>query len=156
MVRFFVVIPLRYSIAISWFIIINHVIRTITWAYLATVTRPTMNVFSVRCRNSISAQQKFDIGSAESRSGARVVMSGTYGTLATTEQSGSHFQELSLRHRGEPSIGVPTIRSNDEFVSIEVRSSSHLRPVVNNEATHWACLSATSQRNQQSNTPSYE
>ena len=59
-------------------------------------------------------------------------MSGTYGALDTTEQRGGHVQELGICHRGELSS------SNEEFVFIEVRSSSHLKPVV--KRNHPFCM----------------
>ena len=81
------------------------------------------------------------------------VMSGTYGALGTTEQSVDDFQDVSISHEGEPSVEIPMNSANDEFVCVEVRSSSHLRPVVK-PSDYWACVNVTSQRNQQSSTPS--
>ena len=56
--------------------------------------------------------------------GASVVMSGTYAALDTAEPRRGHVQELGVCHTGELSS------SNEEYVFIEVRSSSHLKPVV--------------------------
>ena len=75
-------------------------------------------------------------------------MSGTYAALDTAEPRGGHVQELGVCHTGELSS------SNEEYVFIEVRSSSHLKPVVN-EASHFACLNVASQPYQQSNTASH-
>ena len=72
-------------------------------------------------------------------------MSGKYGTLGSTEQSGSHFQDLNVRHRGESSVEMTPRNCNEDFVSVEV-SSSHLTLAAQAPKQRIECKSKRSDR----------